>query len=144
MVYHLWILFQRNNFTALKVRTRTNWEYVSAGKEIINSFGFRKRIRYMWSLDFSSVKAGGQEISVTSERSLNLEEKFIFSRTLGHVVWLGSRAVDGKTALGERGELFVQFPFWVFSFRSNSNIKQLLLKVRFFSMCKSHQIFKGC
>lgn len=47
------------------MRTRTHLEYVNVVKEIMNSFKLRKRVRYMWSLDFSNVKAGGQEVNVT-------------------------------------------------------------------------------
>lgn len=68
------------------MRTRTNWKSFNVVEEIMNSFKFRKRVRCIWSLDFSNVKAGGQEANVTSDRNLNLKEKVNFSRTLGHVI----------------------------------------------------------
>lgn len=68
------------------MRTRTNWKSFNVVEEIMNSFKFRKRVRCIWSLDFSNVKAGGQEANVTSDRNLNLKEKVRFSRTLGHVI----------------------------------------------------------
>lgn len=68
------------------MRTRTNWKSFNVVEEIMNSFKFRKRVRCIWSLDFSNVKAGGQETNVTSDRNLNLKEKVSFSRTLGHVI----------------------------------------------------------
>lgn len=68
------------------MRTRTNWKSFNVVEETMNSFKFRKRVRCIWSLDFSNVKAGGQEGNVTSDRNLNLKEKVNFSRTLGHVI----------------------------------------------------------
>lgn len=68
------------------MRTRTNWKYFNVVKAIINSSKFRKSVSGIWSLDFSNVKAWGQEANVTSERNLTLKEKVHFSRTVGHVI----------------------------------------------------------
>lgn len=71
------------------MRARANWEYVNVVKEIMNFFKFRKRLIYMCSLDFSNVKAHGQEVNVTSERNIDLEESPFFQNTSTcHLIWV--------------------------------------------------------
>lgn len=97
------------------MRMRTNWKYFNVVKEIINSFKFRKRVRCIWSVDFSNVKAGGQEANVPSERNLNLKEKSIFPEHWDMSFDLRPRESVVKQSAG-REESFMQLPFCVFSF----------------------------